>query len=275
MQETRSENHGVVPVPLHYRLLSESDKSNESGERGDWVLLLHGLFGAGDNLGQLAKALMSEFRVVQIDLRNHGRSPHSDEMSFAALAADIALLQDTLGIGRSHVVGHSLGGRVAMELALHDAARVQNLIVADIAPVAYAPHHMQILAALQALDLRGIANRGVVDAQLAQSIPEIGVRQFLLKSLYKDGDVWRWRFNLPVLQTSYANITTAQNGQPFTGPTLFIKGELSDYIVPKYEGAIRALFPNFELSTIAGTGHWLHGEKPEEFNRLVLQFLRK
>jgi esterase len=265
VQKDRSESKGAAPLPLHYRI---------QGENGDWVLLLHGLFGAGDNLGALAKALMNEFRVVQIDLRNHGRSPHSDEMSFAAMAADIVLLQDTLGIARSHVVGHSLGGRVAMQLALHDASRVQRLVIADIAPVAYAPHHTEILAALKALDVKGIANRGEVDAQLAQSIPEIGVRQFLLKSLYKDGDVWRWRFNLPALQANYANITVAQNGEPFVGPTLFIKGELSKYIQPEYEIAMRTLFPHFELKIIEGAGHWLHGEKPEEFNRLVRQFLQ-
>jgi len=260
-----ADHFNIAPVPLHYRVL---------GERGDWVLLLHGLFGAGDNLGALAKALMHEFRVVQVDLRNHGRSPHSAAMSFAAMAADIAALQDTLGIARSHLVGHSLGGRVAMELALHHAARVQRLVVADIAPVAYAPHHSEIFAALRALDLQGIASRGEVDTQLAQSIPEIGVRQFLLKSLYKEGDHWCWRFNLPVLQASYANITAAQNGEPFMGQTLFIRGELSNYIQPEYESTMRALFPHFTLKAIAGARHWLHGEKPEEFNRLVLQFFQ-
>ena len=193
MQEILSEAGAVSPVPLQYKVL---------GERGDWVLLLHGLFGSGDNLGALAKALMDEFRVVQVDLRNHGRSPHSDDMTFASMAADIALLQDTLGIARSHVVGHSLGGKVAMQLALQHPARVQRLVVADIAPVAYAPHHREIFAALQGLDLQGIANRGELDAQLARSLPDSGVRQFLLKSLYRDGDVWRWRFNLPVLQTA-------------------------------------------------------------------------
>ncbi len=265
MQEIAIEANDAIALPLHYRV---------AGEHGDWVLLLHGLFGAGDNLGALAKALADEFRVVQIDLRNHGRSPHSDVMSFAAMAADIALLQDTLGIARSHIVGHSLGGRVAMQLALQDAARVQRLIVADIAPVAYAPHHTEIFSALQRLDLRNIANRGDVDAQLARSISDLGVRQFLLKSLYKDGDIWRWRFNLPALQANYSNITVAQSGDPFAGSTLFIKGELSNYILPEYEGAMRKLFPEFKLKTIAGAGHWLHGEKPVIFNQMVQQFLR-
>lgn len=261
-----SKKSANAPVALSYRVL---------GEHGDWVLLLHGLFGAGDNLGTLAKALAHEFRVVQVDLRNHGRSPHTASMSFESMAADIALLQDTLGIASSHLVGHSLGGRVVMQLALHQAARVKRLVVADIAPVAYAPHHVQILNALKALDLDGIANRGVVDAQLASEVPETGTRQFLLKSLFKDGDHWRWRFNLPVLEASYPAITTAQSGTPFQGPALFIKGGASDYIVPEYADAIRALFPHFELATIAGAGHWLHGEKPEEFNRLVQEFFRK
>jgi esterase len=252
------------PVSLHYRRL---------GEQGDWVLLIHGLFGAGDNLGALAKALADEFRVVQVDLRNHGRSPHTDAMNVESMAADIALLQDALGIASSHVVGHSLGGRVAMQLALQHPARVQRLVIADIAPVASAPHHTEIFAALLALNLQGIANRGEVDTQLAASIPEINVRQFLLKSLYKDGDVWRWRFNLPALQTNYANITQAQQGTPFTKPTLFIKGGASDYILPEHEETMRSLFPNFELETMAGAGHWLHAERPEEFNRLVRAFL--
>lgn len=256
--------HGETPVALNYRTL---------GDQGEWVLLLHGLFGSGDNLGALAKALMAHFRVVQIDLRNHGRSPHTESMTFESMAADIALLQDTLGIHSSHVLGHSLGGRVAMQLALSLSSRVQSLVVADIAPVAYAPHHVNIFKALQALNLDDIANRSEVDTQLASAVSDPGTRQFLLKSLYKEGDHWRWRFNLPVLQASYADITKAQRGVPFTKPALFIKGGASDYILPEYEEAMRTLFPNFELKTIAGTGHWLHGEKPEEFNMLVKSFL--
>ncbi|HEY3699018.1 MAG TPA: alpha/beta fold hydrolase, partial [Spongiibacteraceae bacterium] len=233
----------ALALPLHYSRI---------GERGEWVLLLHGLFGSGDNLGALAKFLATEFRVVQIDLRNHGRSPHSEEMSFAAMAADIARLQDTLEISRSHLVGHSLGGKIAMQLALNDATRVQRLIVADIAPVAYPPQHMTILAALQSIDLTQLRSRQQADARLAQWIMESSVRQFLLKSLYKEGDVFRWRFNLPVLKASYPNLIDVVKGKPFAGPTLFIKGELSDYIKPEYEHATRALFPNFEFKMIAG-----------------------
>ncbi|MFT3930562.1 MAG: alpha/beta fold hydrolase [Spongiibacteraceae bacterium] len=253
-----------APVALNYRVL---------GEQGDWVLLLHGLFGSGDNLGALAKSLMADFRTVQVDLRNHGRSPHCESMNFAAMAADIALLQDTLGISSSHVVGHSLGGRVAMQLALSQPSRVQRLVIADIAPVQYPPHHVNILNALRSLKFDGVVNRAEVEAQLLPSIADLGTRQFLLKSLYKDGDDWRWRFNLPVLEASYPSITQAQQGKPFTKPTLFIKGGASAYIQPQHEEAMRALFPNFALKTIAGAGHWLHGEKPAEFNALVREFL--
>ena len=266
MREGSASDARQTAVALHYRTL---------GERGDWVLLLHGLFGAGDNLGALARALANEFRVVQIDLRNHGRSPHTDLMSFETMAADVALVQDALGIARSHIVGHSLGGRVAMQIALQYPQRVKRVVVADIAPVAYPPHHTEILAALQGLDLHGVANRAAVDAQLAASISDLGTRQFLLKSLYQDGDSWRWRFNLAALQANYARITVAQTGGPFVGPILFIKGGASNYIRDEHADAMRALFPHFQLETIAGAGHWLHAEKPEEFNRLVLQFLRE
>ena len=263
-QKNSEQNSSRDPVPLNYRVL---------GEQGEWVMLLHGLFGSGDNLGALAKALMADFRVVQVDLRNHGRSPHNELMTFETMAADIALLQDTLDISSSHVVGHSLGGRVTMQLALSQPSRVQSVVVADIAPVAYAPHHVTILKALKMSNLENIANRNDVDAQLASLIPDMSTRQFLLKSLYKEGDHWRWRFNLPVLEASYPNITQAQQGEAFSKPALFIKGGASDYILPKYEDAMRALFPHFELKTIAGTGHWLHGEKPAEFNALVKDFL--
>ncbi len=257
----------VVPVPehLHYALF---------GSAGEWVLLLHGLFGAGENLGALAKVLAVEHRVVQIDLRNHGRSPHRPTMNLALLAADIAALQDRLGIARSHLVGHSLGGKVAMQLALSQPERVARLVVADIAPVNYAPHHQAIFAALQAVDLAQLASRSAADVVLAKFIDEPTVRQFLLKSLYRADAGFQWRFNLPTLIDHYAELLAGPSGTPFTGPTLFIKGELSDYLLAAHEVALREWFPNFKFKTIAAAGHWLHAEKPIAFNKLVQQFLR-
>lgn len=253
------------PVALHYETL---------GEAGDWVLLLHGLFGSGDNLGNLGRQLAAEFRVALVDLRNHGRSPHSDTMDLRLLAADVAALQDRLGIAACALVGHSLGGKVAMQLALTAPQRVTKLVLADIAPVAYPPGHQQILAGLQALDLASLADRRAADAALAPWVPEAGVRQFLLKSLYREGGALRWRFNLPVLARCYDALRAAPEGNPFPGPALFIKGEHSDYITAEHRAAIEAAFPAFQFRMIANTGHWLHGERPAAFNRLVLQFLR-
>jgi esterase len=251
-------------IPLHYTL---------HGTAGEWLVLLHGLFGSGDNLGALAKVLAADFRVVAVDLRNHGRSPHRPIMNLAAMAADIAALQDDLGIGSSDLIGHSLGGKVAMQLALSQPQRVRRLVIADIAPVVYTPHHQDIFAGLQAVDLTGLQQRSDADGPLSKFVRESGVRQFLLKSLYRDETGFHWRFNLPVLLASYKELLAAPSGAPFHGPTLFIKGELSDYILAEHESTIRALFPNFTFKMIAGTGHWLHGEKPAVFNKLVQQFL--
>lgn len=252
------------PVALHCETL---------GGGGGWVLLLHGLFGDGDNLRNLGRQLAGEFRVALVDLRNHGRSPHTDTMDLPSMAADIAALQDRLGTGPTALVGHSLGGKVAMQLALTAPERVSRLAVADIAPVAYPPGHRQILAGLQALDLSSVADRRAASAALAAWVPEEGVRQFLLKSLYRDGGRLRWRFNLPALARCYDALRAAPAGRPFAGPALFIKGEHSDYITAAHRAAIEAAFPAFSFRMIANTGHWLHGEKPAAFNRLVSQFL--
>jgi esterase len=243
------------------------------GEAGAWVLLLHGLFGSGDNLGALARTLAADFRVVAMDLRNHGRSPHLPTMTLAEMAGDAVALLDTLGIDAAHVVGHSLGGKVAMQLALSHPARLRRLVSADIAPVQYKPHHQGIFAGLRAVDLAALRQRGDADAMLAHFVDEVPVRQFLLKSLYRDDTGFHWRFDLDALIANYAEVLAPPQGAPFSGPTLFIKGELSDYLLPEYEPAIRALFPNCGVKIINGTGHWLHGEKPVVFNRLVRNFL--
>lgn len=253
-------------LPMHYAL---------HGDAGEWVLLLHGLFGSGDNLGALARALATDFRVVAMDLRNHGRSPHAPTMTLAEMAGDAVALLDTLGIDAAHVVGHSLGGKVAMQLALGHPARVRRLVCADIAPVQYTPHHQGIFAGLQAVDLAALHQRGDADAVLARFIDAAPVRQFLLKSLYRDDAGFHWRFDLQALIANYAEVLAPPTGTPFAGPTLFIKGELSDYLLPEYEPTIRALFPNCGVKIINGTGHWLHGEKPAVFNGLVRSFLTK
>lgn len=245
------------------------------GESGDWIILLHGLFGSGDNLNTLARSLSDRYRVVLADLRNHGRSPRSAQMSLQLMADDVACLQDELGIDSCALLGHSLGGKVAMQLALQRSERVRRLVVADIAPVAYEPHHDAVFAALRGIDLDALQSRQQAGAVLAQHLTDTGLQQFLLKGLYKDGDRYRWRFNLAVLMAQYDALLAAPAGQPFEGPTLFIKGGRSEYIRAEYEAAIRRLFPHFEFRMIAAAGHWLHGEKPAAFNRLVAQFLQE
>jgi esterase len=254
----------MAALPLHY---------SEQGSGAITVVLLHGLFGSGDNLGALARALAPDYRVISVDLRNHGRSPHSATMTLAELAGDVLALLDALAVERAHLVGHSLGGKVAMQLALSAPARVGRLVCADIAPVQYAPHHHGIFAGLQAVDLAALNQRGEADAVLARDIDEVPVRQFLLKSLYRDEGGFHWRFDLAALIANYKEVLAAPEGEPFEGPTLFIKGGDSDYLLPEHADRVKALFPNFRVKVIEGTGHWLHGEKPVVFNKLVKDFL--
>lgn len=237
------------------------------------VLLLHGLFGSGDNLGTLARQLAGKHRVVLADLRNHGQSPHSAVMDLPLMAADVCALLDQLGITQCDLVGHSLGGKVAMQMAMNYPQRVRRLVIVDIAPVLYARGHDQVFAALQAVELTALSSRRDADAMMKPFIGEESLRQFLLKGLYSDATGFHWRFNLSALLSNYEALRDAPKGKPFDGRTLFIKGELSDYIADAHLPAVRTLFPQSELRVVAGAGHWLHGEQPVLFNALVESFL--
>ncbi len=246
----------------------------ESGQGEHAVFLLHGLFGSASNLTQLARALATDYRVFQLDLRNHGESFHLDSMSLMELAEDVHRLLSHLKIRRAAFVGHSLGGKVAMQLALCWPDCVSHLVVADIAPVAYKPHHNSTLAALCSIDLRALKSRSEADAVLAEAGEELGVRQFLLKNLTRNDDGgWRWKLNLAAINQCYDELRQATEGEPFPGATLFVKGENSAYIQSSHEPSMRRLFPAHTLSVIANTGHWLHAEKPAAFNALVSDFL--
>ncbi|WP_372781063.1 alpha/beta fold hydrolase [Litorivivens sp.] len=245
-----------------------------SGDGDNVVFLLHGLFGSASNLTQLANAIEGRFRVYRIDLRNHGESFHFDTMSLSEMADDVRRLADAENVEKLALVGHSLGGKVAMQFALSNPERVSHLVVADIAPVAYKPHHNETLAALRAIDLRALKSRGEADGVLAKVESELGVRQFLLKNLARtDSGSWRWKLNLEAIAHCYDDLCQAPEGPGFDGETLFIKGELSAYIQDKHRGDIFRLFPRAELEVISETGHWLHAEKPEAFNDLVARFL--
>ncbi|MBV7413496.1 alpha/beta fold hydrolase [Aeromonas sp. sif2433] len=246
----------------------------EQGQ-GPAVVLIHGLFGSLDNLGLLARPLSEHFRVISVDLRNHGASFHSDEMSYLQQAADVIALLDHLALDQVAIVGHSMGGKVAMQVAKQAPARVGRLVVADIAPVAY-PHarHQNVFAGLNATLANPPQSRAEAEALLARYVEIPGVRQFLLKSFAKGESGWGWRFNVPALERNYANIMGWPDDQTrFEGPTLFIKGGDSDYVQPQYTETVMAQFPAAKTRVIAGTGHWLHAEKPVLFNKLVVDFL--
>lgn len=249
--------------------------AKEYSSEGEPLLILHGLLGSLSNWGWHSRRLAQDFAVTGLDLRNHGGSGHSDEMDYPGMAADVLAWLDDHEIGRCHVLGHSMGGKVAMQLALMAPERIDHLVVADIAPVAYPSEHDSIFQGLAAIDLQNIRSRADADAVLADHVEDEQVRQFLLTSLMRDPETgFQWRFNLSALRNNYNNIRARPQGsEPFEGPTLFVRGGLSTYILDEYETDIRALFPHAVIETIPHTGHWLHAEKPETFYHIVHGFL--
>lgn len=242
--------------------------------QGPLVVLIHGLFGSFENLGVIARALQDEFQILNIDVRNHGRSPQSDEMSYPLLAADLRDTLNSLALTPYAILGHSMGGKIAMQYALQSDLKPERLILADIAPVGYHPRHSAVFAGLNSIDLTTLSSRAEADNLLSAYISEAGVRQFLLKSLDKTDSGFRWRFNLAALNTHYQALIGAPLAEGvFTGPTLFIKGGHSDYILPEHRETILKYFPAAQAKVIEGTGHWLHAEKPAAFNKIVRDFL--
>ena len=253
----------------------------DQGTGPNTLVILHGLFGTLDNWQTLARRWADEagLRVVSMDLRNHGRSFHSPEHSYDLMAQDVLAVFDHLALASENLslLGHSMGGKVAMRLALDAPERLARLLVLDIAPRASDMlHQAPIIAGLQAVNLATILTRADADAALDQHIRQPGVRQFLLKNLYRDAENhFAWRINLPVLAAQVAAIGEETSAaMPFLKPTLFIRGGLSDYISAddKLHG-IPALFPNSEVVTVPNAGHWVHAEKPEEIFTLVRDFV--
>jgi pimeloyl-ACP methyl ester carboxylesterase len=237
--------------------------------------LLHGLFGSSDNWHSIAARLEQSFHVFALDHRNHGRSPHSPEMDYPVMAADVDRFLAAQQIESALVIGHSMGGKTAMQLALHFPQRVQKLVVADMAPRAYAPAHDKIFAALLALDLPQYQTRGQIEEALAPDIPNPVLRRFLLKNLGR-GDAGQlfWKINLRDLARNYWHLREPVAGNvPYPGPALFIRGGKSKYLLPEDEPLIRQWFPAAQIQTIPEAGHWVHADQPAEFLRLVLNFL--
>ena len=237
------------------------------------LLIAHGLFGSARNWTAIAKRLSLHRRVIVVDMRNHGDSPRSPDHSYQALAADLAESIAAHG-GRADVLGHSMGGKAAMALALTEPARVGRLIVADMAPVAYSHSQIEYVRAMQALDLDAVTRRSEADAALAAAVPLPALRAFLLQSISIEEGRATWKLNLPALADEMPSIMSFPDFPGvFPGPALFLTGAASDYVLPAHWARIHALFPAARHHAIPGAGHWLHAEAPVPFLDAVTTFL--
>ncbi len=237
-------------------------------------MILHGLFGSADNWFSIARELKEDFTLYLVDQRNHGDSPKSDEWNYEVMAEDLHELLDSEGLEQVYLMGHSMGGKTAMTFALESPDRVAKLIVADIAPRYYPVHHQQILKGLNSLDLKNIQSRKEADELLSQYIPEPGTRQFLLKSLGRDQSGFVWKINLPVITENIEEVGQPQESEEeYSGDTLFLAGEKSDYIRDEDCELIYSFFPKYQLIKVANAGHWLHADQPMAVIREIKKFL--
>jgi pimeloyl-ACP methyl ester carboxylesterase len=257
-------------MKLFFREYSEQDSRPP-------VLLLHGILGSLVNWQRIARALAQDFWVIVPDLRNHGRSPHARDVSYRAMAVDVVELLDALQIPQAAIVGHSMGGKTAMTLALLYPQRVERLAVVDIAPVTYSGNLAQLLEALLGLPLDKIENRRHADELLAEKVADKAVRDHMLQNLQHTDSGWRWRNNLRALRDGLDIISAfpdCREDVAYTGKTLFIAGEQSNYIQPAHQSVIRQRFPHAEIVTIADAGHWVYAERPQAFLQALQQFLQ-
>ena len=237
------------------------------------LLVAHGLFGSGRNWGVIARRLADVRDVIAVDMRNHGASLRYSSQSYPDMAADLAEVIAAHG-GQADLLGHSMGGKAAMQLALTEGALIRKMVVADIAPVAYHHDQSQHVRAMQALDLAGVTTRQDADLRLALKVPDAGLRAFFLQSLDLRTNPVQWRLNLPVLAAEMHKIVgwPGTTGR-FDHPTMFLTGALSDYVRPDYRDTILALFPKARFARLAGASHWLHADRPREFEETVRVFL--
>ncbi len=240
------------------------------------LIILHGLFGSSDNWMTIAKQFSSYRKVYLLDQRNHGESPHSDEFTYDAMVEDLLIFLKQNDIIRPDILGHSMGGKVAMLFATKYPDQINKLIVIDIAPKFYPVHHNVILEGLKAIPVDSLKSRGEADKVLSQYVEIPGVRQFLLKNLKRTDSGFAWKMNLDAIYDHIANVGNGlEDDETFSHDTLFIRGSLSDYILDEDIPDLEAHFPKHELETVNGASHWVHVEAPEELTNIVLTFLRK
>lgn len=249
---------------LHFKHMGE----------GKPLVILHGLFGSGDNWQTLGRRYANHFSVYLVDQRNHGRSPHTDAHSYRAMADDLLEFLEANELQKVHLMGHSMGGKTAMLFASEHSAMVERLIVADIAPKPYKVHHRELVDQLLSVDLSALTERSEVEDHLKKGIPDASTRQFFLKNLYwKSKGELAWRFNLKALSNSLEDVSAEAGQQIALNDTLFIRGAKSNYIQDSDVQWLDHYFPNNRLHTITNAGHWLHAEAPDEYYEVTLEFL--
>lgn len=249
-----------------------------SGE-GPPLLILHGLFGSLSNWGWHSKQLASEFAVYGVDLRNHGDSPHTEQFNYQLMAEDIRSLLIELGLKCCYVIGHSMGGKVAMQLALSYPDLIEKIIVIDIAPVAYpenADGHTNVLAGMDSIDTASIKSRTEAEETLKEYIEDESTRKFILTNLVRsDEGAFKWRLNKSAIRNNYSQLRAKLIvGNVFSKPVLFVKGSLSNYIQPDHEAEILRIFPAATIKIIPEAGHWLHAEQAKALQKIILDYLR-
>lgn len=253
-------------MKLHHKILGT----------GEPVIILHGLFGMLDNWRSIAKKLESRFQLILVDLRNHGRSPHENKMDYKIMAADIAELMKELQLDSANLIGHSMGGKVAMQFALDYPEKVKKLIIVDISPRAYPPHHFQVIKAIQSIDPAQISDRTEAETSFRNHLGnDEATIQFLLKNMTRKEDKgFAWKANMPAIVAGYEKLMDRIiSDTTFSKPSLFIRGELSDSVKDEDWSGIEELFPGARLVTIPGAGHWVHADKPQAITDTILAFL--
>lgn len=255
-----------MPVPLSYR---------EVGE-GPALIVLHGLFGSGTNWRSIARRLGHRAKVFLVDLRNHGGSPHASTMSYAEMASDIDAFMQGQGLTHATFLGHSMGGKVAMLMALESPSRVDRLIAVDIAPVQYQRDYAELIGALRSVDFDRVTRKADADAQLQDAIPDARVRMFLLQNLTTSSDGYQWRLALDAIERCMPTLLGFPELKPslhYHGPALFVRGAQSEYVSQAHTPTIRARFPAAQIKSIQGAGHWIHADQRHRFLETVDDFL--
>ncbi len=242
---------------------------------GPPLLILHGLFGQSDNWNSMAKRFGENgFTAIPVDLRNHGLSPQSDQWNYDLMAEDVVQMIIDNDLDKVNIIGHSMGGKVAMKIALLHSGIVNKMIIADIAPKKYPRYHDDVLKILKGAPLSKFSSRKEGEEYMLKAISDPGMAQFLLKNLYRtEAGNFAWRFNLKVIADNYSEVSKVVSGKPVDTSVLFLRGEKSTYIRDEDFEAAKSLFPNSSLLTVQGSGHWIHAEKPEDFFKAVTNFL--